>query len=327
MGQPILKALSIVSGRDRFEAQFSGGTISGSISIRLGKQQQQYEFSEKFPIPAEIPLAVFVPTFVISVISKSAGADNEQIVRRAYSRIFDLMEPPSLVAPARSHVRSLAPVRTRPKRTYDEVSDDFEPEGGHVPYVLARLASRNSATLEEVEHALSVFGRESGLFSKVSIRKLGRSFSSPFQIQVKKVGPAVNISDVGYGASQVLPVIVESVLTAQDEWLLLQQPEVHLHPRAQAALGSFFVTLATKSKKHFVIETHSDYLIDRVRLQIARGTIDPENVQLLFFDKPGLDLEVHRLSFDSGGNVLNAPACYREFFLQEEMEILMRPGA
>src|SRR5881396_1662040 len=75
-----------------------------------------------------------------------------------------------------------------------------------------------------------------------------------------------NLVDVGYGVSQALPILVDTLQRpAADEVFLLQQPEVHLHPRAQAELGSFFVSQAGK-KRRFVIETHSDYLVDRVRM-------------------------------------------------------------
>ena len=55
------------------------------------------------------------------------------------------------------------------------------------------------------------------------------------------------------------------------QMLLMQQPEVHLHPRAQAQLGSFLGYLAIKQKKQFLVETHSDYLVDRVRIDVRDG--------------------------------------------------------
>jgi hypothetical protein len=66
------------------------------------------------------------------------------------------------------------------------------------------------------------------------------------------------------------------------------QPEVHLHPRAQAASGSFFVRLAKEERKQFVIETHSDYLVDRIRIDIAEGLISHLDVSVLFFERSQL---------------------------------------
>jgi predicted ATPase len=162
------------------------------------------------------------------------------------------------------------------------------------------------------------------LYKKLSVKKLGQRPSDPFQLRVETSGPSANLPDVGYGISQALPIVVESVLATRGNLLLLQQPEVHLHPRAQAALGSFFVRQASSEKKDFVIETHSDYLVDRIRIEIAAGTIAPEQVSILFFDRSALETKVHQLTLDSNGNILGAPKNFRTFFLKEELRLLSR---
>jgi predicted ATPase len=93
------------------------------------------------------------------------------------------------------------------------------------------------------------------------VKTLGDKLGDPFQLHVKMpemtAEMSVNLTDVGYGVSQSLPIIVQSILRTGTDWLLLQQPEVHLHPRAQAALGSFFVRQVAENNRRFVIETHS----------------------------------------------------------------------
>src|SRR5262249_4368610 len=154
-------------------------------------------------------------------------------------------------------------------------SEDYSPEGDHVPKVLARLLSAepSSASARQLRSALQRFGKESGLFQDIGIKKLGKGPDDPFQVQVAAGGPKVNLMDVGYGVSQALPVIVQSVLRRQNSLLLIQQPEVHLHPRAQAALGTFFVELATLGQDTLLVETHSDFLVDRVRQEVAKGLL------------------------------------------------------
>ena len=97
-------------------------------------------------------------------------------------------------------------------------------------------------------------------------------------------GPQRNLIDVGYGVSQVLPIVTEllrgnSIMELfrgiPPSIFLLQQPEVHLHPSAQAALGSFFCQVA-KPDHQLVVETHSDHLLDRVRMDVRDGTADTE---------------------------------------------------
>ncbi len=117
---------------------------------------------------------------------------------------------------------------------------------------------------------------------------------------------------------------MQSVLAGKKGLLLLQQPEVHLHPRAQAALGAFFARLVAKEGKHLVVETHSDYLLDRVRLEVAQGRLSADDVQILFFDKQGIETTIHEIRLDEHGNVQGAPGSYRQFFLEEEDNLFSR---
>ena len=97
------------------------------------------------------------------------------------------------------------------------------------------------------------FGKRSGLFQNIEVKNLGGSMGNPFQLKVKVRGPNSNIIDVGYGVSQILPILVYilevpifPVPLMGPPFFLLQQPEVHLHPRAQAELSSFLATLASE---------------------------------------------------------------------------------
>jgi energy-coupling factor transporter ATP-binding protein EcfA2 len=218
---------------------------------------------------------------------------------------------------------SLAPIRSKPRRTYDEFSEEYSPEGDHVPTLIARLLTSTEEPSEgkHLRDALERFGQESGLFRKLDVKRLGKHLTDPFQIQVSVAGPPVNLTDVGYGVSQALPVVVQSVLRSKRSIYLLQQPEVHLHPRAQAALGTFFADLASRGDRTFVVETHSDHLVDRVRHEVAQGRITAEQVIILFFDKPKLETEVTPIELDDQGNVVDAPSSYRRFFLEEELKL------
>ena len=216
-----------------------------------------------------------------------------------------------------------APVRSRPRRTYDPARSTRDPEGDHVPMYLADLYFRDNDSWERMRRALQDFGQESGLFDEIAIRRLGNRESEPFQIQVRKFdgrskGPSRNLIDVGYGVSQVLPVITELLRADAPDMFLLQQPEVHLHPSAQAALGSLFCDLAGPERQ-LIVETHSDHLIDRVRMDVrdGRGQMNPEDVSILYFERKNLDVRIHSLRLDKQGNVLDCPESYRRFFMEE----------
>lgn len=224
--------------------------------------------------------------------------------------------------------KSIGPIRSTPQRTYDHSIPTSDPDGANIPQFLARLYASNSPNeakeSQRLRDSITTFGIESGMFQELAITHLGDGPGSPFQIQIVMHGSSTNLMDVGYGVGQVLPIVIDSELKAQGNILLMQQPEVHLHPRAQAALGSLFARLASTGDRALVVETHSDYLLDRVRQAVANGVIAPDRVAILFFDKPASETTVHLIELDELGNLVDPPQGYRDFFLEEELNLLRR---
>ena len=216
-----------------------------------------------------------------------------------------------------------APVRTQPLRTYTPSELAASSEGSHVPLELARLKLRSPEQWKSVKESLASFGANSGLFSEIDIRQLGRSDIDPFQILLKIGGPATNLVDVGYGISQVLPIVYQLQNMSTHRTFLLQQPEVHLHPRAQAELGALFCRAIEHSKgTRLIVETHSDYIIDRVRIEVSSKKISHEDVTIIFFRRDAHGSTMHNLFVNSDGDILNAPDDYRSFFFEEHARLL-----
>lgn len=223
---------------------------------------------------------------------------------------------------------AMSPVRSRPERTYDPVLLTQDPEGDYVPSYLASLARREADQWHALKGRLEKFGSISGLFDEITVRSFGSSPGDPFQIHVRKYshirssrprkGPWRNLIDMGYGVSQALPILTELLRAGRESVVLLQQPEVHLHPQAQAALGTLFCNVAAGGRQ-LVVETHSDYIIDRVRMDVRDGKTDlkPEDVSILYFEPRDLDVKIHSIRLDEMGNVLDAPPGYRKFFMEE----------
>lgn len=218
---------------------------------------------------------------------------------------------------------AFAPIRTSPKRTYDPLKEIPDPEGSHVPMILAKAFTPDLKKSAQLRSAIDAFGQASGLFTDIDIRRIGRKEGDPFQLQVKIAGSGINLVDVGYGVSQVLPIIVDAIREPPGSTFLLQQPEVHLHPRAQAELGSFLATLAKQQQKRFIVETHSDYLVDRIRMDIRDGKqLKPSDVAILYFERIGGAAQVRTMEIDDFGNLIDVPPGYRQFFLEEERRML-----
>lgn len=259
---------------------------------------------------------------------KSKNRTSTKVAEEDYSRLdkaeqFIMSLPRPLPRPFAS-----APVRSKPRRTYDPSSLTTDSEGDYIPMYLAHMHFHGGEKWETLKNRLQQFGRTSGLFDEITVKRFGKFEGAPFQLHVRKFGrtskgPWRNIIDVGYGISQVLPVVTELVRRDMADpivpgMFLMQQPEVHLHPSAEAALGSLFCELAAKGHQ-LVAETHSDYLLDRVRMDVRDGTskLKPEDVSILYFERGDLDVHIHTLGLDKHGNILDAPEGYREFFLEE----------
>ena len=258
---------------------------------------------------------------------RDAGAESSR--RHGDSR----RQPSTFALPRLPKLVPVAPLRSKPKRTYDPVRETASPEGEHIPMLMMRLDHTDKPHWKTLHDGLVEFGRSSGLFSDIKVKRHGKQMSDPFQLQVKvRSGHNANIMDVGYGVSQSLPILVDIMAAngrsrvaqrrTSDSTFLLQQPEVHLHPRGQAELTSLFVEAFKKRGNRFLIETHSDYIIDRVRILVRQGQLKPDDVAILYFEPKGNAVKIHNMGLDEAGNLEDAPAGYREFFLKETDKLL-----
>ena len=231
----------------------------------------------------------------------------------------------------RTHINSSrpfvsAPVRSQPKRTYDPDRVSRDAEGDYIPMDLARLSQRKPNVWKALKKRLEQFGKEAGLFNTLDLRHLGKTAGSPFQLNIgtfaKQKDGLYNLADVGYGVSQVLPLITELLRDNGPQLFLLQQPEVHLHPSAQAALGKLLCEMVGKSKPEglqIIVETHSDFIINRVRMAARDRVagIQPEDISVIYFERGDHDVKMHTMSVDHEGNLLDTPPGYRQFFMEE----------
>lgn len=217
----------------------------------------------------------------------------------------------------------LAPIRTQPQPIYGKFDIPFSPGGQHTPYSIKRLME-SKGKAEEFRRFIRKFGRESGLFDSVYIKKYGRQKAAPFEVEIVLSGEATKITNVGYGVSQALPIIVELFEKPKNCAYAIQQPEIHLHPKAQAALGDLFFDFAVRENKKFLIETHSDSIIDRFRMNFRskRKKGRPKS-QVVYFESSSKGNILFVLNIDEKGNLpKEQPKGYREFFLKEDLRIV-----
>lgn len=138
-------------------------------------------------------------------------------------------------------------------------------------------------------------------------------------VKVNKGGVSASLGDVGFGISQFLPIMVADLQLGEQSTLFVAQPEIHLHPSVQAEFGNYMVDQIKSAKKNYLIETHSEYLLNRVRLAIVKGEISKDDVKVYYFQNDGDDVHTHRLEFTTDGRILNAP---KDFFKTYQMDVM-----
>ena len=213
----------------------------------------------------------------------------------------------------------LAPIRAKAKRWYESYKVSFSPEGDHIPLFLKRYLEGSSKKVQAFVSEMNDFGKKSGLFDEIIVKNNDKE--TPFALFVKYGKLCVNINNVGYGVSQVLPLAVE-MLTSKGDSFAIQQPEVHLHPKAQAAFGELIHKVATKYKNRIIIETHSDYLIDRFRYTVSKekGRV---GAQVVYFQRDDSGLHITIMPIDNRGQFVgDIPQSYMDFFFEEELKML-----
>jgi len=128
-------------------------------------------------------------------------------------------------------------------------------------------------------------------------------------------------ANIGYGVSYAFPILVAGLSATGSHPLVLDSPEAHLHPHGQSQMGGFLAQMAAAGSQ-ILVETHSDHLLNGVRLAVRDGVIRPEDVAIYFF-APSAAAHVTRLSVDKHGTISDWP---EGFFDQSEKDLASLAG-
>lgn len=215
-------------------------------------------------------------------------------------------------------VNHVSPLRALPKRFYlfDEINS-INSLGTIDGNQLTNILKKEKGIKKSVNKWLSKFGLS------VNVDELE---TFVHKIKVNQNNLEFDIVDVGFGLSQVLPVIVQGFLTRDDSITLVEQPEIHLHPKMQADLGDLFIDIvkAGKNQKRMIIETHSEYLLKRIRRRMAEGIISHEDVAIYFIHPCEINNEgakIERIKINETGN-FNWPKDFYCNDLEDTIEFL-----
>jgi predicted ATPase len=204
----------------------------------------------------------------------------------------------------RSSYRRIGPHRAPPQRFYlhgqSEVSS-VGVDGAEFSQML-----RDDPSLIDRSN---VWFKRLGLGYEISVDRMGkRRGPEIFEVRLRDTSrkPALSVSlgDVGYGISQIMPIVIEAV-AGEGKVISVEQPELHVHPRLQAEMAELFVASMQDSAHQFLIETHSEHLILRLRRLVREGKLKPEDLCVLYVSRGKRGSVVDRIRIDERGDFLD----------------------
>lgn len=162
--------------------------------------------------------------------------------------------------------------------------------------------------LQSFQEIVAYWLKQMGLIDSFAIKELAPG-SSYYQavVKVRPDSPEALLTDVGFGVSQVLPIIVLLYYVPEGSTVILEQPEIHLHPLAQSSLADLLINVSTHRNVQILFESHSEHLLLRVQRRIAEDNFQAEDVKMYFTTYSDGGSNLQELEIDEFGQILNWP--------------------
>ncbi len=236
-----------------------------------------------------------------------SSSENEDVGSRILKLNDDLAQIRDDISSTMTRVTYLGPFREPPERFYrfpSGIPRGVGPRGKQAPALLGD---------DFVRQRGMVLGAVGRWFAEhlggwpLALSKVEDTFSLVLQ-NPKNPNVTINIVDVGTGISQILPIVVqrhfESVAEIRGRIEIVEQPELHLHPGAHGSVADLFVEAANKLSARFIIETHSENFLLRIRRSVAEGKLDAHDVIIYWVnDDPESAHQVQPIYVNEDGSV------------------------
>lgn len=238
-------------------------------------------------------------TFSAATLAKLSADDAEEI-RSAGAALLSELE----------RIIYLGPVRQLARRHYswDGVPPSSLGDDGDRAIdalIASGLLAKKGKPGGELFEQTAFWLTEMGLATGLDVKRVGSS--SLYELLIRGEDSCSNLKDVGVGVSQVLPVIVACLYAPRGHIVIVEEPESHLHPLAQAALAELFVSIAKTRKVQVVAETHSEHLFRRMQTLMAKDAVEPSSCALYFIERHNGDVQLRRLEPNEFGAIKNWP--------------------
>ena len=212
----------------------------------------------------------------------------------------------------------LGPLRANPQRVYSWPGThpaDVGPAGNlAVAAILASKERGDELGQDKIRHNRTLERYIAGWLKKIG---LAQNFKvAPiakdrglFEVRVLQhnYGTEALLPDVAFGVSQILPALVLCFYAPPGSTVILEQPEIHLHPKAQSALADIFIDACQQRQIQILLESHSEHLLNRLQRRIAEEKIASDDVSLYFCNADDDGLHLETLELDQYGNIKNWP--------------------
>lgn len=201
-------------------------------------------------------------------------------------------------------IEYICPFREPPRRTYlfsGQSPISVGPHGDKAVNMMVMDSLRKGKETKSIIKKVAEWLSKAEISRRVELKILtDRHFEIKLQQFITR--EKENLVDVGSGCSQILPILVAGFNLEDNEIFIVEEPEIHLHPKAQAELGSFFYTLSKKNIQTF-IETHSEHLLLRIQRHVAQGDLKPEDVKLyyVYANKKTKRKEIEEIKLNENG--------------------------
>ena len=303
-------------------------TLSGKKLGRSYRTSVKYATDEVTNL-ATSSIAKFhvVPPFQITAVSSTTDRKSEQrlsparvrkLIATHYANVVE-----HFVSEELSRLHYIGPLRDRPRRMY--LSTGETPREVGVAGELGPAVLWSASEAKQLDpKTLSEWCSRMGLALEI---KLARVPGGYFRILIVDLhtGIAVNLPDVGVGTSQLLPILIQGLIAPAGATFLLEQPEIHLHPKAQADLADFFIEV-TKRDVGVIVETHSEHLITRLQRRIAEESLDVDSVALYYVTPSADGSKIEPVHINEYGQIPTAPEGFFEEGFEETFGLMSAVG-
>lgn len=223
----------------------------------------------------------------------------------------------------------LGPLRDYPKRNYQwsgASPTDVGTRGELTINAILAASTRNEKRSlgykkrnKSFEGMIAYWLKKLGLIHSFRVKEVAPN-SNIFSTLVKKESGSseVALTDVGFGVSQILPVLVLLYYVPEGSTVLLEQPEIHLHPSVQSELADLILTVSKTRNVQVIVESHSEHFIRRLQRRVAESSVKQQDIELYFFSIKNGSANYETLQLDEFGSIHNWP---ENFFGDEMAEI------